>query len=82
MRVAGVREDKESLVTKDSPTRFGVGALLRDDKINVVGDRKGSEAALEGLMKDRRVKCSSNPRSSLRDEHLGVVKDDSRSKGG
>ena len=79
--VAGLRKNKEGLIPKSSPARFKVGALLRDDEINIVGDRKGSEAALEGLMKDRRVKSSSNPGSSLRDEHLGVVKDDSRSKG-
>ena len=79
--VAGLRKSKEGLIPKSSPARFEVGSLLRYDKIDVVGNRKGSKTALEGLMKDRRVKCSSNPRSSLRDEHLGVVKDDSRSKG-
>jgi hypothetical protein len=70
VRVAGLRESKESLISKSSPARFEVGTLLRDDKMNIVGGRKRGKATIKGLVKGRRVKSGSNPGSSLRDDHV------------
>ena len=44
VRVAGLREGEESLVSKSSPARFEVGTLLRDDMINFVGGRNRGKA--------------------------------------
>jgi hypothetical protein len=70
VRVAGFRKGKESLVSKGSPTRFEVGALLRDDMSKIVGGRNKGKATMQGLVKGRRVKSSSHPGNSLRDNHL------------
>ena len=70
VRVTGGRENKEGLVTKGSPTRCRVGALLTDNTFKIIGSGNRNETTVHGFPKARRIKGSSHPGNSLRDNHL------------